>query len=215
MENRAIVTSVAGTTRDSIEENLTLGGVLFRLVDTAGIRETPDLVEQEGVRRTEEAVRRSDILAVVLDTSQDYTREKALCLAGELLAHQRTLFVHNKVDLLEHHARPKIETVSDVYVSAKTGEGMDVLKAKLIALVSSHSNGDDNGVRITRTRHLTSLEKAREYLKGAVHSVQAGLANEFIALDVRSAVDALAELTGEVTTDDVLNHIFGSFCVGK
>lgn len=217
--DRAIVTPIPGTTRDLLEEEITLNGIPLRLVDTAGMRETDDPVEREGVRRTGEAIKEADVTLVLVDGSSPLEEgDRAILRAVSGTLH---LVVINKSD------RPDVLTADDhrilavpgasarpVRLSAKTGQGLDDLRQGIVdALPRAADPGE--GPTITRLRHYEALTRAREALAQALQTAQQGLSGEFLAVDLRAVVTALGELTGSVTTDDLLDRIFSQFCIGK
>ena len=225
-EERAIVTSVPGTTRDIIEESVSIGGLLFNLSDTAGLRESTDPIEQEGVRRAKERLANCDILLLMLDSTRPlHPAEVALSrnLISEVEARGAACLVAiNKVDL----SRPdssKFGALSDalsrhqvVEISAKTLEGFARLEDELVKLALGGSVAtEESGIMITNVRHYSALQKARESLVLARESTLSRKSGEFIALDLRAGLDSLGEILGIVTTDDILNSIFANFCIGK
>ncbi len=226
MENRAIVTDVPGTTRDTIEENLSIDGVLFRIVDTAGLRETIDRVEAEGVRRSQDQVKASDILLLVMDNSKAHDNEE-VNLAKRLIQDVKkvetpTILVMNKTDLpvARNGTTADIErslgTKDIVNLSALTGDGVEALKKTLArTTLGSASDQSEAGVTLTSARHCDALQRARARLTMTLESLEAGQSGEFLAVDLRGALDSLGEITGIVTTEEILNEIFSKFCIGK
>lgn len=221
-ENRAIVTEIPGTTRDVIEENVVIGELLFKLVDTAGLQKTPDLVEREGIRRTESQMQTSDELLLVLDVADGF-REMDKQIFGRVLReirHRNVLIVENKIDLLNGRSELKFPSEFSsfvrVRVSAKTGEGFGELRKELLnlALTEPHS-AMEHSLVVTNNRHKESLVRAVESLTKAMESLRDGAGNEFVAVDLRAALDSLGEIIGIVTSDDILNNIFSKFCIGK
>ncbi len=214
-EERAIVTPLPGTTRDSLEENLTIGGMLFRVHDTAGLRETHDLVETEGVKRSQAIMKQADILLDVIDAATPLDREEIAGWRREIGASQRCLVVYNKIDLVNKQAAGDLVREPEcVIVSARTGEGIEELRRRLVELVQTKSI-ESIPVNVTNRRHADSLLRARESLATALRSLKEKATNEFIAFDVRDAANHLAEITGEITSEEILNEIFSKFCVGK
>lgn len=218
-ENRAIVTSIPGTTRDSIEESLNIDGFLFRLTDTAGIRDTTDAVEHEGVQRTKQEASESDLLLVVLDASRPIASWEKNILTDLLKGKKNCLFLLNKIDLnpnINGYASEIVKGRPTIKTSAVTGEGLDELRKMMANTVSSGgSKGPEGSVSVTNVRHYEALRKAHGSLGLALESVEKGVSNEFAALDLRAALDSLGEITGAVTTDEILNSIFSRFCIGK
>jgi tRNA modification GTPase len=224
--SRAIVTDVPGTTRDTIEEAINIGGISFRLVDTAGLRETSDIVEKEGVRRTENEISNSDLIVLVVDSSKEpqwAEMEKLLSTFGiENAKPEKIVVVLNKTDLpsgfndrpLESLQSP--ENVRVLKVSAKTGTGLDDLKRVFTEKVFGQKGfAVEEAITITNTRHFDTLQRSRDALVLALNSVDDGKSNEFVAVDLRIALDSLGEITGEVTTEEILDSIFLKFCIGK
>jgi tRNA modification GTPase len=225
-ENRAIVTSVPGTTRDTIEENITINGVLFRLVDTAGLRQPGDLVEKEGIQRAEREVETADLLLFVFDLSQPIDNSE-LTLAqniqrGSGVFWEKCIVVLNKSDLVRN-GRPSLCTPADfpsasriVKVSALTHYGLDILKRLLVDyVIGKRLAADESAVTVTNVRHQEALMKAIDNIELALKSLERGQSEEFISLDLRNALDFLGEILGTVTSEDVLNNIFTKFCIGK
>ncbi|MBX2990767.1 MAG: tRNA uridine-5-carboxymethylaminomethyl(34) synthesis GTPase MnmE [Bacteroidetes bacterium] len=219
-ERRAIVTDIPGTTRDSLEENILIDGIMVRLHDTAGLRNTSDPVEIEGVARARSALKTADVVLLAVDASLEPNREDAVAFLKETECPDRVLIVYNKIDLCEPE---RIETssfsimasrVDEVLVSAKTGLGINVLRQKLVGMVGSDGL-EVNGLQPMNVRHRDSLSRASDALNSASNAVEKGISAEFAALDIRRAIDALAEIVGEISTDTLLNNIFGKFCIGK
>ncbi|MFC2083501.1 tRNA uridine-5-carboxymethylaminomethyl(34) synthesis GTPase MnmE [Bacteroidota bacterium] len=208
-ESRAIVTDIPGTTRDIIREEVSIDGVLFRLYDTAGIRLAKDSIEEEGILRSREAVENADLVLFISDVITGFNIGLYNQLL-ELTAENRIIKVVNKIDL-----RQEININADVYVSAITGKGVDkllqVLKNKTIG---SKSYSEKTAI-VSNIRHYNSLERAKENLIKGKEALSKGLTGEFIAIDLRNAEDSLGEIIGKITTDDILNNIFSSFCIGK
>lgn len=215
-EERAIVTDIPGTTRDTLEETVDIGGLPIRIIDTAGIRETHDLVEQEGVRRSLQALERADLALVVIDASQPLHRGDKEIL--DRACEGRAVVVLNKTDLGRHVDEKGIDRVcSDrpvVAISAKTGAGLEQLREEIVRQVFSGGKPRD-AVFITRARHRESLQKAGDALRQFLESLSAGMSGEFLAVDLQAVLDAVGEISGETTPDDILDIIFREFCIGK
>ncbi len=217
-EERAIVSDIAGTTRDSIEETLNINGILFRLIDTAGIREhTTDVIESIGVQRSRDIMNRADIVVYLFDvndtTLADLETEKQ-AFADTGFKH---LFVGNKVDrITSNELKGKFDSLHEIilYISAKNKENIAGLKQNLYELVAQ-GNIRQEGTIVTNARHHAALQ---EVLK-SLHDIKAGMDNnitsELIALDIRRCLHYLGEITGQVTTEDKLDYIFSKFCIGK
>jgi tRNA modification GTPase len=205
--DRAIVTAIPGTTRDLLTERADIGGLSLSLVDTAGVRDTVDIVEQEGVSRTRDTLRVADLVVVVLDRSQPLANEDRHML--EATANQRRVVVRNKCDLPASAA-----SGPGVDVSAKTGEGLEqVIDAMAAALNASEPLRDSPP--ITNIRHVVLLERARAAIARAVAALEGEVPEEFPLVDLQEAAEALQEMTGKRTSDDLLRHIFERFCIGK
>lgn len=206
-EDRAIVTDVAGTTRDVIEEFVNLDGVPLRLLDTAGIHDTADKVEKIGVQRSKMAVDDADLVLLVLDISRDIDEEdEELFLLTE---GKNRLIIANKVDA-------KTEEIADsVEISAKTGEGIDILTEKIRNMYHLGEIGQNDEVIVTNMRHVSALNVAKDALVRARSAVLAGMPQDIAALDLYEAMDALGEITGDTVSEDIVSEIFHNFCVGK
>jgi len=209
--SRAIVTEVPGTTRDLVTETIDLDGLRVLLVDTAGVRETHDLVELEGVTRSFGAARVADLILVVVDGSAAV--EATPDIVSQNLA-DKALVVINKADLIS--APPRIEEGSRIWVSAKTGAGMDCLRRSIVRALDVESFSERP--EITNVRHIALVQQAHDALARASHAAGAAggaLPEEFVLADLQQARSALEEITGTRTTDDLLAHIFARFCIGK
>ena len=204
--NRAIVTAIPGTTRDMLTERADIGGLSLSLIDTAGVRETTDVVEQEGVARTRNALRVADLVLVVLDRSREVTDEDRGILAETALLPR--VVVLNKSDL------PAVATEPGVAISARTGAGLDDLIAAIANVLTGVGNKRDQP-SVTNVRHTVLLERARAALIRATTALEGEVSEEFPLLDLQEAAHALQEITGRRTSDDLLHHIFAKFCIGK
>ena len=208
-ESRAIVSEIPGTTRDVIREEVSIDGILFRLFDTAGIRFSEDTIEKEGIFRSQETVRSADVVIFLEDVKQRESKELFVDLLN-LTSSDKIIKVLNKIDLDEES-----KMISDVKISAKTGQGVDELFSKLKERTLGSSNYTEKTAIVTNLRHHNCLKKARENLINARESILKKMSGEFISVDLRNAEMNLAEIIGEVTSDDVLNNIFMKFCIGK
>lgn len=219
-ENRAIVSDVPGTTRDTITEDLVINGIRFKLTDTAGLRETSDKIENEGVIRTHREAEKADILLLVRDITEtnkqnialnrDYAAIVDLCRLNNI----PILTAWNKIDLYPKSTNYQEQSTDEVFVSALDGTGINLLKNRLYKMVITE-DFSENSVIITSARHNDALLKAEQSLLLALESLREGQSGEFIALDLRAGLGYLGEITGEVTTEDILNNIFSRFCIGK
>jgi tRNA modification GTPase len=207
---RAIVTDVAGTTRDVLRESVHLDGLELTLVDTAGLREGGDAIEREGMRRAREELQRADIALVVLDaTALDAGRAAVADAIAEV---PKRLWVHNKADLLD--PSDVIDTHDTVHVSAMRGQGLPILQQALHALVGMGAPEGSEGEFTARARHVTALHLAVTHLALAQDCVRHEQL-ELAAEELRLSHDALGQITGVVSADDLLGHIFSTFCIGK
>jgi tRNA modification GTPase len=218
--DRAIVTPIPGTTRDVLEETLNIRGVPVRLLDTAGLRDTTDLVEQEGVRRSRAAMEQADLLLVLLDGSVPLEPEDRVLVASG--RDKKVVLVFNKTDLPigispEDHQvlRQAVTAEATVWISAKTGAGLDDLRDTIRNLLLRPEFEPGERAVVTTLRHRTGLVKAIEALHRSLESIKGGLFSEFVALDLRGALDALGDIIGATTTDDILEYVFSQFCIGK
>ena len=214
----AIVTDIAGTTRDVLRETIQIDGLPINVIDTAGLRESPDVVEREGIRRAWAEIDSADILLVLADVSQAASQINSLAdvLPDEDQRLSRlampVLLVLNKVDLLDGHSLPTTN-MENVVISARNGTGLDVLREKLKSRVGYQTNFE--GRFSARRRHLTALESALDSLRRGASQLVEHRAGELLAEDHRSAQQAMEEITGAFSADDLLGRIFSSFCIGK
>ena len=208
-ESRAIVSEIPGTTRDVIREEVSIGGILFRLFDTAGIRVSEDSIEKEGIIRSQETVRTADIVIYLEDVQQTESKDLLIDLLN-LTSPDKILKVVNKIDLNKNFSK-----AVDVKISAKTGEGVDILFERLKEKIIGNENYTEKTAIVTNLRHHNCLKKSRENLINARESILKQMSGEFISVDLRNAEMNLAEIIGEVTSDDILNNIFMKFCIGK
>jgi len=213
-KDRALVSETPGTTRDYIEESIDISGIPFTLVDTAGIRNSEDAVENMGIIFSKELLNNSDLVLALFDQSAkfDMQDESVINLLKEVRA--PVLFVINKIDAgSRDFTESNLQPHSHMRISAKTGEGISELRARIFSMFSTSASYDSPV--ISRTRHKAALEKSLRSLSTAIESVDRGMSFEFVAVDVRNAISSLGEIIGEITSDDILNNIFSSFCIGK
>lgn len=218
-EERAIVSDIAGTTRDTIEESLNINGVLFRLVDTAGIREAQDTIEAIGVEKTMEKIGQSSLLVYVFDAVQTPPDEVKKDLESLYQENLHTIVVANKADLkgaidFSDYDHQNIQENNFIILSAKQQTNIAGLKQELFTAVTDAKVSGDNTI-ITNTRHLEALQKSHESLSDVLKGMDMEVTSDFIAMDIRRALAFLGEITGEISTDDLLGNIFGRFCIGK
>ena len=223
--DRAIVTETAGTTRDVLEEYLNIGGLLVRIMDTAGIRETHEMAEKEGVLRSLRAIENADVVIAVLDGSTPMNNEDKVVL--EKIGDKKSIIAINKSDLPS--AQPYLETALRAYsenavmISSKTGSGLDSLKDKILTLSLTRTENaqpespfdESPGAIVTNIRHKIAIDSAVAALNNGASSLRAEMPLEIVAVEMRDALDRLGEIVGAVTTEDILNRIFSEFCIGK
>ena len=206
----AIVTSIAGTTRDTIKSAIQINGVPLHVIDTAGLRETDDEVEKFGIARTWRATESANIALILIDSARGITSvEKSILdrLPNEIAK----IWIHNKIDQSNQPAKvDKNVQETHIFLSAKTGEGLTLLKQHLLELVGFNSNSE--GVFMARARHIQALNNVRAHLKTSLEQISS---SELVAEELKLAQDALSSITGEFTPDDLLGEIFSKFCIGK
>lgn len=209
-DDRAIVTEIAGTTRDALRETIQIEGIPIHVIDTAGLRDTDDVVERIGVARTWQEVERADVIVRLIDARTGVGADD-LCIEARLPPGVARITVANKIDLCGRAPR-RVDADGEVTVelSAKLGAGVELLRAELLRVAGWHAHGDD--VVLARERHLAALRTARAHVLDAAGQLAA---LELFAEELRLAQDALSEITGEFTADDLLGVIFSRFCIGK
>jgi tRNA modification GTPase len=210
---RAIVTDIPGTTRDTLSETIDLDGVPVILTDTAGLRETHDGIETLGIERTHRAMSDADLVLVVLDGADELGPSDQMLL--DQTESIRRLLVMNKSDLPGFSvSKSCIESLKPINVSARTGEGLDTLRAAILASVNS--NGvDDHGLLITNARHYDLLCSTQRELEAARAALSERHSEELVLVPLHNALKFLGQITGETTTEDILSEIFATFCIGK
>ncbi len=213
-EERAIVSEIAGTTRDTVEDEISIGGINFRFIDTAGIRRTQDKIEKIGIERSFEKIEQAALVLYLIDAKK-YS-QSAIDSLIEKYPDKKILVVANKIDdaTKETLAFLKEENLNIVLISAKHGEGIDDLKEKLLELTNAGELGKNETI-VTNSRHYDSLLKALEAIQKVKEAIDDELASDLMAIDIREALFHLGEITGSVTTDDLLGNIFSNFCIGK
>jgi tRNA modification GTPase len=215
-ENRAIVSEFPGTTRDVIEEAVLIDGIAFRLVDTAGLRITSDIVEQEGVKRSNAQIGSADLILLLLDSSIPLGESLDTVLSFLNEHNQKTVLVLNKTDIrnrdFEYHPLLKFDSVA---ISCITREGIGGLTKKLVGRVLNQFDSNSTSIKIQSDRHKRLLKRTQESLISARAAFLDRLGNELVAIDLRVALNYLGEIVGLTTPEDILNNIFSRFCVGK
>ncbi|WP_221391357.1 tRNA uridine-5-carboxymethylaminomethyl(34) synthesis GTPase MnmE [Dyadobacter sp. NIV53] len=210
-EEKAIVTSIAGTTRDVIEDTIILDGLKFRFIDTAGIRETTDLVESIGIERSKGAMEKADIVIFLFDSEENFRENQQL---GTLLSTDKELlWVINKIDLYPDTAERLIQSNPEIIsISAQNHQGIQTLTDKLVSLVHKQAATD---TVVTNLRHYEHLLKTQDALSDVLNGLATGVTGDFLAQDIRLSLYHLGEITGTIVTDDLLDNIFSKFCIGK
>ncbi len=235
-EERAIVSDIAGTTRDTIEDEITIGGIGFRFIDTAGIRDTKDVVETIGIQKTFEKMGQAQVVIYLVEAPSAFQASppEGESLSGILIELQKIknkypqkplLIVMNKVDQLASEETEqlkkqlsvissKVEKSQTLLLSAKTGQGVEELQSQLLGLVNTGALRNNETI-VTNTRHYDALLKALEEIQKVQFGLEEGLSGDLLAIDIRQALYHLGEITGEITSDDLLGNIFTNFCIGK
>ena len=232
-EERAIVSEIAGTTRDTVEDEMIIGGLRFRFIDTAGIRDTVDIIEAKGVERTHEKIKQAKLIIYLVDPEQNVKEiETQVKYLNELDI--PFLVVVNKKDLVNSEFEGELSVISDqlsvisyqlsdnrqqttdniLYISAKNKTGIEDLKLHILRKVNLHSINTDD-VLVSNIRHLEALQKTEESLNRVLINIDNPITSDFLASDIKQALYYLGEITGQVTTDDLLETIFSKFCIGK
>ena len=219
-EERAIVSAIAGTTRDTIEDELVIEGIGFRFIDTAGIRETKDLVERIGIKKTFEKMKQAQVIVLLFSAEEFKTESKRLKVEIEKIKNRFPLkpliIIANKIDTLNDS---ELKTLKSEFenlhlLSAKSGVGVESLKEKLIGFVNTGALRNNETI-VTNTRHYDSLLKAFQEINSVKAGLETGISGDLLAIDVRQALFHFGEITGEITSDDLLGNIFANFCIGK
>lgn len=213
-EERALVSDIAGTTRDTVEDHISLNGISFRFIDTAGIRETTDAVEQMGIERTFDKIDKAQVVLFLFDAAHvDYLEWERL---KNRYPHKLLVPICNKLDLLNTAQKEQLqqEFPDILFLSAKQREGISALEKKLLAVVDSGTLRGE-GTIVTNSRHYDALLKALEEIQKVKEGMEIELSSDLLAIDLRQALFHLGEITGTVTTDDLLGNIFSNFCIGK
>ena len=223
-EERAIVSDIAGTTRDTIEDELVINGIGFRFIDTAGIRETKDVVESIGIQKTFEKIEQAQVVIYLFESSKFQVSGSQYITEIEKIKNKyplkQLIVVVNKIDLISegevNQIRQQLEelNVKLATISAKEKSGIDTLKEELLSLVNTGALRNNETI-VTNTRHYDSLLKALEEIQKVKWGLDSGLSSDLMAIDIRSALHYFGEITGEVTNDELLGNIFANFCIGK
>lgn len=212
---RAIVTEIAGTTRDTIDADWSYDGLLFKLIDTAGLRETEDIIEAEGVKRSQEAFEQADLVVYLKDLSRpiDPQEREEIASFQKRAAKTPFLLVGNKMDVAQDGQEERLHY--DLKISALDGENIEPLKKVMKQRALENKDYDTSSLLVTSSRHRDSLQKARENVQRAIQALDSGMTGDLLAIDLRAALKELGTITGEITTEDLLDSIFSRFCIGK
>lgn len=212
-ENRAIVTEVAGTTRDTIEEYVTIRNIPLKLIDTAGIRETEDVVENIGIEKSKKAIDESELVIMMIDASDGITNEDRELL--NLIKDKNHIILINKIDIKNDIDFNEIDDENVLEISIKEGIGLDKLEDKIEEMFNTVELESGEGVMVNNIRHQTLIINAKNQLKNALSSVNAGVPLDMISIDITNSIQNLGEITGEAVSEDVIKGIFAKFCLGK
>lgn len=216
-ENRAIVTEIAGTTRDVIEEFVNIKGIPLKIVDTAGIRETDDIVEKIGVEKSRDHMKSSDLVLVVLDSSRELEEDDLEIL--DAISPQKTLVLINKIDLESRLDMDKVKEYiakdNIIPISAMENKGLESIHDKIEAMVYEGRVSNKGDVMITNTRHKDAIYKAMNSINDAIKGLEDHMSYDFIEVDLKDAWDSLGFINGDTVTEDLLDTIFKNFCIGK
>lgn len=215
-EERAIVTDIEGTTRDSIEEYISIKGIPFKIIDTAGIRSTEDKVEKIGVDKALEIAKNSDLIISIFDISKDITEEDKKIL--EILENKNAIIVLNKIDLIDNCSDTGVfdnRSKDIVKISTKTQEGIDNLLNLMVEKVSNDEVKTDGEIMVINARHKDLVSKAEKSLEKAIETLKSGMPIDVISIYIKEILEQLGKITGETVTDDIINEIFSKFCLGK
>lgn len=212
--DRAIVTDIEGTTRDTLEEYINLGGITLKLIDTAGIRDTEDVVEKIGVDRAIESMEAADLIMLVLDSSESLTDNDRELISR--LRDKRYIVLINKSDLAQKLDIAELGELQNVlYISAKSGQGLDEIRETIREMFFKNEIDFNNQLYITNARHKAALVRAAESLGRVRESIGAGVGEDFYTIDMMAAYESLGEIIGETLEDDLADKIFKDFCMGK
>ena len=217
-EERAIVTHIPGTTRDIIEEVINVRGIPLVLVDTAGIRETEDLVENIGVEKSKEIIEKSDLILFVLDASRELEKDDHQIIELIRENNKKAIILLNKIDLSRKITRENIDffDCEILEISAKEETGIEEMEERIYNYILEEDVEDSSEkLVITNIRHKSALEKTKEAVENIFETIDSEMPMDLISVDLKEALDSLSEITGEISSEDILDHVFSNFCVGK
>lgn len=214
-KERAIVTEIAGTTRDTIDADWSYDGLLFKLIDTAGLRQTEDRVEAEGVKRSVQAFEQADLVVYLKDLSvpMDEHERREIADYQRKAVNTPFLLIGTKMDIARQNGEERINY--DVKISAPADQNIDHLKKLMKQRALESKDYDTSSLLVTSSRHRDALQKARRHVESALQALEQGLTGDFLSIDLRAALRELGTITGEITTEDLLDSIFSRFCIGK
>lgn len=214
-EERAIVTHIAGTTRDVIEEVVNLKGIPLVLVDTAGIRKTDDLVENIGVEKSKQLIESADLILFVVDGSRALDEEDMRI--HEAIKAEKVIGILNKIDIREDIDLSPLTKINKwLEISAIKNQGIDEMEEEIYNhIIEENVEDSSQKITITNIRHKSALEKTKQSIENIFETIENGLPMDLMAVDIKGALDSLSEVTGEISSEDLLDHIFSNFCVGK
>ncbi|MBE9490402.1 MAG: tRNA uridine-5-carboxymethylaminomethyl(34) synthesis GTPase MnmE [Bacteroidetes bacterium] len=224
-EEKAIVSEIAGTTRDAIEDELIIGGISFRFIDTAGIRDTEDAIESIGIKKTFEKLELSQVVIYLIDASEYNSSIKEIKNIQKKFPEKPLIVIANKVDKLSDEEKEILKGKLSIilreskksqiqFLSAKNNIGIEELKQKLLQFINTGALRN-NDIIVTNSRHYDALLKALEEMQKVQQGIDSGLSGDLLAIDIRQALYHFGEITGEITSDDLLGNIFANFCIGK
>jgi tRNA modification GTPase len=211
-KERAIVSPIPGTTRDILEDHMRINGLNFKLMDTAGIRPADDLIEIEGIRRSQQAMSDADLILLVLDASRDLDSHDLELI--QQVPTDKTVAVWNKMDL-PHAELPCLKFTHMAPISAKNRQGIDLLHSQIDQILWKKGPPSKEEILITNIRHYESLSQAIEDAKQLLQGLQSGMSPEFLSMDMRQCLSSLGKIIGLDITEDILSAIFSKFCIGK
>lgn len=220
-EDKAIVSDIHGTTRDVIEDTIVLNGITYRFIDTAGIRETQDLVENLGIKRTYKKINQANIVLMLVDATEEISHIENFMLDHYAKAEGKQLvIVFNKADLILPEKRIELESIAlpmdvlQVFISAKEKQGIDELQ-QILADITQISTSSESDLIVTNVRHYEALTKALDAITRVKQGLLQGLSGDLLAQDIRECMHFLGEITGTISTDEILGNVFENFCIGK
>lgn len=215
-EERAIVTHIPGTTRDVIEEIINIKGIPLVLTDTAGIRKTEDIVENIGVEKSKKFIENADLVLLVLDASRELESEDREVIEEIQNNNKKTIVLLNKIDLERKIELEEFNLENILEISAKDNIGIEDMEERIYSyIVEENVEDSSEKLIITNIRHKTALEKTKDAIRNIFETIDAGMPMDLISVDLKEALDSLSEITGEISSEDILDHVFGNFCVGK